>query len=65
MGHVLSGDGVATDPEKLVAVQDWSVPQSVREVKAFLGTVGYYHHCVEDFAKVAHPLTNLTGKSVP
>lgn len=42
LGHIISGDGVATDPAKVKAVLEWAQPQSVTDVRSFLGTCSYY-----------------------
>ena len=62
LGHVVSKNGVATDPEKVQAVADWPVPTNVTEVRSFLGLCSYYRRFVRDFACVAGPLHALTGK---
>ena len=62
LGHVVSADGVSTDPEKIEAVKDWKTPTCVSEVRAFLGFVGYYQRFIPDFATVAKPLNRLTSK---
>ena len=62
LGHVVSAQGVATDPEKVEAVKDWKTPTCVSEVRAFLGFVGYYRRFIPDFATVAKPLNRLTSK---
>ena len=62
LGHVVSAEGVATDPEKVEAVKDWKTPTCVSEVRAFLGFVGYYRRFIPDFATVAKPLNRLTSK---
>ena len=62
LGHIVSEDGVATDPEKVQAVKEWRTPTQLKELQAFLGTVGYYRQYLPDFATVAKPLTILTGK---
>ena len=64
LGHVVSKNGVATDPKKVAAVADWPVPKSLTELRAFLGTVGYYRQYVENFAEKARPLNQLTNKDV-
>lgn len=42
LGHVISKDGVSTDPEKIKAVQEWPVPKNSAEVQSFLGFIGFY-----------------------
>lgn len=62
LGHVITGDGIAVDPKKIEAVEAWSVPQSVAEVRSFLGLAGYYRKFVKDFSRIAEPMTKLTRK---
>ena len=42
LGHVVSGDGVSPDPEKMEAVRTWLVPQNVTDLRSFLGFSSYY-----------------------
>ena len=65
LGHVVSEKGVATDPEKTKAVQDWETPRSVKDVKAFLGFTGYYRRFIPNYADKAEPLVSLLRKNVP
>ncbi|XP_019056294.1 PREDICTED: uncharacterized protein LOC109116032, partial [Tarenaya hassleriana] len=64
LGHVVSAQGIQVDPTKIEAGMEWQSPTSATEVKSFLGQAGYYRRFVEGFAKIARPLTNLTGKNV-
>nr|GEV35578.1 putative reverse transcriptase domain-containing protein [Tanacetum cinerariifolium] len=50
------------DPAKIEAVKNWETPTSPTEVRQFLGLVGYYRRFIEDFSKIAKPLTKLTQK---
>lgn len=65
LGHVVSGAGIATDPEKIKAVAEWPTPTSVKEVRSFLGLAGYYKRFVKGFANIAAPLHSLTKKDQP
>ena len=62
LGHVVSGEGISTDPEKIEAVRNWKPPTNLKALRSFLGFCGYYRCHVEGFAKIAHPLTQLTCK---
>jgi len=50
LGHVVSKDGIAVDPKKVEAVVEWNRPNSVTEVRSFLGLAGYYRRFVEGFS---------------
>lgn len=60
LGHIISSDGIQTDPEKLEAVQKWPTPKDKTEVRAFLGLCSYYRRFVKGFAEIAKPLHRLT-----
>ncbi|GAU51606.1 hypothetical protein TSUD_414380 [Trifolium subterraneum] len=54
--------GIAADPAKVDAVMKWGTPESVSEIRSFLGLAGYYRRFIEGFSKMALPLTLLTRK---
>ena len=64
LGHVVSASSVSVDPEKVEAVMSWERPKSVFEIRSFLGLVGYYRRFIEDFSRLAAPMTRLTRKEV-
>ena len=51
------------DPNKVRAVTTWPTPTTKRELQQFLGFVNFYRRFVKGFAKIAKPLTKLTGKN--
>jgi hypothetical protein len=62
LGHILTAEGVAVDPEKVTAVANWKRPTSVTEIRSFLGLAGYYRRFIEGFSKIARPMTTLLQK---
>ena len=62
LGHVVSGDGIQVDPNKIEAITEWPRPTTVTEVRSFLGFTSYYRRLVKDFSKIALPLRGLTQK---
>ncbi|TYK21249.1 ty3-gypsy retrotransposon protein [Cucumis melo var. makuwa] len=65
LGHVVSSEGVSVDPAKIEAVSNWPRPSTVSEIRSFLGLASYYRRFVEDFLRIASPLTQLTRKGTP
>ena len=60
----MSTSAVSVDPEKVEAVMSWERPKSVFEICSFLVLVGYYMRFIEDFSRLAAPMTRLTRKEV-
>ena len=65
LGHIVSGKGITPMPEKLACIKDMLPPRTAKEVKQFLGLIGYYRKFLPRFSDLARPLNMLTRKDVP
>ena len=59
LGHVVSKRGLKVDLDKVKAIFVLTAPTNVREIRGFLGCVGYYRRFIKDYARKALPLTEL------
>ena len=52
LGHIISGKGVAADPSKILAVQNWPVPTNTKDVRKILGLTGYYRKFIKNYSLI-------------
>ena len=62
--HILGMEGIRPVPAKTEAIKAMHPPVNPKQVRAFLGLVGYYRKFIKNFAKIAKPLTVLTHMDV-
>ena len=59
LGYVISSSGIKPNNKKIETIFKFPEPKTIKELRSFLGMMGYYRRFVKDFAKIAKPLTNL------
>lgn len=66
LGHIVTREGIKPNPDKIDAIKHYPIPKTQKEIKAFLGLLGYYRKFIKDFAKLTKPFTECLkkGKSV-
>ena len=62
LGFKISNNSVHVDEEKINVIKEWRTPQSVTEVRSFLGLANYYRRFIQNYTKLAMPLLELTKK---
>ena len=65
LGHIVSSQGISTDPEKVKAIKDWPQPSCIKQVRSFLGICSYYRKFIANFSHLARPLNKLLEKDTP
>ena len=65
LGYIIDKNGVRPDPKKIIAVKNFPVPKTQRNVKQFLGLAGYYRRFIDVLLKTASPLHQLLKKDIP
>ena len=61
IGHVVSGEGVATDPEKIIAVLEWGVAEALRDLRSLIGFAYYFRRYVPRYIQLATPLHRIVS----
>jgi len=62
LGHFISATGIQVDLAKREVIQTFPIPKKSKDVRSFLGYVGYYRRFIKDFSKIASPLYKLLTK---
>ena len=65
LGHVIGAGRIHPNPEKVEAVRNYPEPKTKKNVRAYLGLVGYYRRFIPQFSTLAAPLSDLTRKGQP
>ncbi|XP_076043861.1 uncharacterized protein LOC143026954 [Oratosquilla oratoria] len=65
LGHIVGGGVLSPPSAKVEAISMMAVPNTKRQVRRFLGAVGYYRRYIKNFADITLPLTDLLKKNTP
>lgn len=65
LGHMVSGEGIRPDPDKVVALDAMRRPTTLKQLQSFMGFANYYKRFVSRFSQIAAPLYGLLHKDVP
>lgn len=62
LGHIVSTDGIKPNPEKIEVIKNFPIPKTQKQIKSFLGLLGYYRKFIQDFSKLTKPFTECLKK---
>ncbi|GKE81508.1 hypothetical protein Tco_1551508 [Tanacetum coccineum] len=65
LGHKISKNGIEVDRAKVDVIAKLPPPTTVKGIKSFFGYVGFYRRFIQDFSKIARPMTHLLEKETP
>lgn len=65
LGHVVSEQGVATNPSKVSAIVEMPRPKNAKELKSFIAMVNFFRNFISGFSAIVDPMNNLLRKGVP
>jgi hypothetical protein len=57
--HIVSREGVKVDPQNIQVITKWPIPNNIKNLRGFLGLTGYYRKFINNYARIAKPLTSL------
>lgn len=63
LGHLVTENGIKPNPDKIRVIEKFPIPKTQKDIKSFLGLIGYYRKFVPNFAKITKPLTNCLKKN--
>lgn len=63
LGHIVTPNGVKPNPGKIYSIQNYPMPKTTKQIKRFLGLLGYYREFIKDFASLTKPLTKCLKKN--
>nr|GFB24693.1 reverse transcriptase domain-containing protein [Tanacetum cinerariifolium] len=65
LGHKISKNGIEVDKAKVYVIAELPHPTTVKGIRSFFGHAGFYRRFIQDFSKIARPMTRLFEKDTP
>ncbi|OWB76130.1 hypothetical protein B5S32_g280 [[Candida] boidinii] len=62
LGYVIGESGIQTDPDKIEAVKNWTIPKTPKEAMSFIGLTGFYRRFIKSYARLASPIFDYMNK---
>lgn len=62
LGIIVSKNGLKVNPEKTSVIRNWPKPESISDIRSFLGLASFFRRFIEGFSELARPMTELTKK---
>ena len=62
LGHEITSEGVPPLPEKVQAISDYAKQVTIKQLRAFVGLVNYYHNCLKNLAEALAPSKQFLSK---
>ncbi len=63
LGHIISKNGISTDPSKCKAINNWLIPRNINKVQWFLSLANYYCRFIKHYSHIVAPITDLLMKN--
>lgn len=62
LGHIITPNGIKPNPDKIKTIENFPIPKTVKQIKSFLGLLGYYRKFIQNFANLTKPFTQCLKK---
>ena len=62
LGHIVTPDGIKPNPDKVSIIKNYPIPKTNKQIKRFLGMIGYYRKFIKSFAQITKPFTKCLKK---
>lgn len=63
LGHIVGHGEIKPDPERVDCIANFPAPNTVRQVRRFLGMAGWYQRYIHGYSAIAAPMTDLLRKT--